>query len=126
MASLYTHQSENVRKTLGLMAGFLILLIALGWIFSQALQSPVILYVAVVLAVVMNIVSYWNSDKIALAMSRARALGEGEELEYRRVVENLAITAGLPTPRLYIMDAPQINAFATGRDKEHAAVAVTT
>ena len=126
MASLYTHQSENVRKTLGLMAGFLILLIALGWIFSQALQSPVILYVAVVLALVMNFVSYWNSDKIALAMSRARALGEGEELEYRRVVENLAITAGLPTPRLYIMDAPQINAFATGRDKEHAAVAVTT
>lgn len=108
------------------MGGFFVLLIVLGWIFGQALQTPEFIYVGVVLAIVMNIVSYWNSDKIALAISRARPVSREEQKELYRAVENLSITAGLPIPRIYVIDAPQINAFATGRDKEHAAVAVTT
>ncbi|HEY9583233.1 MAG TPA: M48 family metallopeptidase [Candidatus Paceibacterota bacterium] len=126
MASLYTHQSENVRKTFILMGGFLIFLIALGWIFSQALASPAILYFAIVLAIVMNLISYWHSDKIALALSGAKVVTREEQRELYRTIENLCITAGLPLPRIYVIDAPQINAFATGRDKEHSAIAVTS
>lgn len=126
MASLYTLETENVRKTFVLMGGFLVFLILLGWIFSQALQSPIILYIAVVLAVVMNVVGYWKSDAIALSLSGAKPVTREEATDLYRVIENLSITAGLPMPRVYLIDAPQINAFATGRDKEHAAVAVTT
>jgi len=126
MVNLYTHQSENVRRTFALMGGFFILLIALGWIFGQALETPEILYVGVVLAIVMNVVGYWHSDKIALALSRAKAVTREEQTELYRAVENLSITAGLPMPAVYVIDAPQINAFATGRNKEHATVAVTT
>ena len=115
-----------MRKTFFLMGGFLVFVVALGWIFAQALQAPEILYVAVVLAVVMNVASYWFSDKVAVTLSRARPVAREEAREYYRVVENLSITAGLPMPKLYIIDAPQINAFATGRSAKHAAVAVTT
>ena len=126
MASLYTHQSENIKKTVFLMGGFLVFVIGLGWLFAQTLQTPQILYVAVILALVMNALSYWHSDKIALALSGARAVTREEQTELYRVVENLCITAGLPLPRIYIIEAQQINAFATGRDAKHAAIAVTT
>ncbi|HEY4518208.1 MAG TPA: zinc metalloprotease HtpX, partial [Candidatus Paceibacterota bacterium] len=105
MVNLYTHQSENVRRTFVLMSGFLVLLIALGWIFGQALQNQAILYVAVVLALVMNVVSYWHSDKIALALSRAKSVTREEQTELYRAVENLSITAGLPTPKVYVISA---------------------
>jgi heat shock protein HtpX len=74
----------------------------------------------------MNIASFWFSDKIALASARAIPADEKEFLELHRIVENLAITAGLPKPRVYIIPDMSPNAFATGRNKEHAAVAVTT
>lgn len=107
------------------MTVFLVLVIALGWVIGYILQSPGVLYFAVLLAVVMNLVAYWNSDKIALAMSGARPVKREQALELFRVIENLSITAGLPMPRVYLIDSPQINAFATGRDPKHAAVAVT-
>lgn len=126
MATLYTQQSKNVRKTWILMASFLILVIAIGYIFAYAYESPIILYIAVGFSILMNIFSYWNSDKIALKMSGAKPADEREFRELHNIVENLAITAGLPKPKVYIIrdDAP--NAFATGRNKEHSAVAVTT
>ena len=74
---------------------------------------------------VMNIIAYWNSASIALAMSGAKPIArQGNEYVYR-MVENLCITAGLPLPKMYIIESPQINAFATGRDPKHAAIAVT-
>ncbi len=108
------------------MASFLILVIALGYIFSYTYDSPGILYGAVFFSIIMNIVSYWNSDKIALSLSGAKAADPVQYLELHRIVENLAITAGLPKPRVYIINDDAPNAFATGRNKEHAAVAVTT
>ncbi len=123
--NLYTHQDENIRKTWILMTGFLVFVIALGWLFSQALESQAILYGGVVLSILMNITSYWYSDKIALAMSRARRVTREDNVRLHRIVENLAITAGLPKPPVYIIPGQQINAFATGRDPQHAAVAVT-
>ncbi len=108
------------------MAVFLGMIIALGFLFSFAYNSPEILYIAVALSVGMNIFAYWKSDSIALAMSGAKPIArEGNEYAYR-MVENLCITAGLPMPRLYIIQSPQINAFATGRNPQHAAIAITT
>ena len=108
------------------MTVFLVLVIFLGWLFSFALQAPEILYIAVALSVAMNFFAYWKSDSIALAISGARPIPrEGHEYVYR-MVENLCITAGLPMPRIYLIYSPQINAFATGRDPKHSAVAVTS
>ena len=125
MTNLYTQKDLNVHKTWLLLGGFLVMIIGFGWLFSYAYNAPEILYFAVFLSLVMNGVSYFYSDKIALAMSGARLITrEGNEYLYR-IVENLCITAGLPTPRIYIMESQQINAFATGRDPKHAAIAVT-
>lgn len=126
MASLYAEQSKNIRKTWLLMSLFFIVIIALGWFLSAYYGSPDLLYFAVVFSIVMNVASYWWSDKIVLAMSGAKPASREEFFDLYTVTENLAITAGLPMPRLYIIrdDAP--NAFATGRNKEHAVVCATT
>ena len=124
--NLYTHQEENVAKTWVLMAVFLGIVVAVGFAASWYFNSSVILYAAIIFALATNIWSYWNSDKIALAMSRAIPADPVEFVELHRVVENLAITAGLPKPRVYIIKDASPNAFATGRDAKHAAVAVTT
>ena len=126
MATLYTEIDHNVRKTWVLMGGFFVLIVALGWFFSYYYGSPSILYFAVVLSIVMNVGSYWYSDKLVLALTRARAIQKDDNPVLWNIVENLSITAGLPMPRLYIVDDPSPNAFATGRNKEHAAVAVTS
>lgn len=126
MASLYTHRDANVRKTWFLMSVFLVVIILLGWLLSYVYDAQEILVIAVVFSLGMNILSYWKSDKIALAVSGAQP-ADGERFkELHRTVENLAITAGLPKPRLYVIRDMVPNAFATGRDEEHAAVAVTT
>lgn len=126
MATLYTHKDSNIRKTWALMGVFLVLIIGLGWFFGYVLNEPIILYVAVFFALVMNIVSYWYSDKIAIALAGAVLADESEYQELYRIVENLSITAGLPMPKVYIINDPAPNAFATGRDPAHAVIAVTT
>jgi heat shock protein HtpX len=126
MATLYTEQSNNTRKTWLLMAVFLAIIVAIGYFVSYYYNNPAILYIAIIFSVVMNITSYWFSDKIALASTGAKEASESEYLELHRILENLSITAGLPKPRLYIINDMAPNAFATGRNKEHSAVAVTT
>ena len=125
MATLYQQKDSNIRKTWFLITIFLVVIIGLGWIFSYAYGTPEILYFAVGLSFLINFVAYWQSDKIALAMSGAKSISREENLYLHRIVENLCITAGLSAPRVYIIDSPQINAFATGRDPKHAAIAVT-
>lgn len=97
-----------------------------GWIFSQIYQDPGILVIAVIFALFMNVLSFWFSDKIVLAMHKAKPVTRENGRELYNIVENLAITAGLPTPKIYIVEERQLNAFATGRDPKHAVVAVTT
>ena len=92
---------------------FLCLVIGLGWAISWYFNSPAILVVAVVVAVVMNIASYWYSDKLVIASARATPASPEQYPVLNRVVENLCITAGLPKPKLYIINDPQPNAFAT-------------
>jgi len=107
------------------MAVFLAIVVAIGYFVSYYYSNPGILYIAIIFSMVMNITSYWFSDKIALASTGAKEASESEYLELHRILENLSITAGLPKPRLYIIDDMAPNAFATGRNKEHSAVAVT-
>jgi heat shock protein HtpX len=125
MATLYTHQSENVSKTWLLMAFMFGLIISIGWFLSYYYNNQGILFIAVIISVVMNVTGYWFSDKIALKLSNAKPAGESEYPELHNIVENLAITAGLPKPKVYIIPDNAPNAFATGRNKDHAAVAVT-
>jgi heat shock protein HtpX len=125
MATLYTHQSSNVQKTWLLMSVFFIIIIALGWFFSYYYNSPIILVVAVAFSIVMNITSYWFSDKLVLSMYKAQPVTNESHPDLYNIVENLAITAGLPMPKVYVIPEMSPNAFATGRNKEHAAVAVT-
>jgi len=126
MANLYQQRSSNVVKTWALMAGFFLIVMAIGWAVSWYYGSPTILYGAVVFALLMNVGSYWFSDKIALSMNGAKPASREEYFDLYTVTENLAITAGLPMPKLYVIQDPAPNAFATGRDEKHAVVAVTT
>lgn len=108
------------------MGVFLLFIIVLGWVFAQIYADPIILYVAVGFSLLMNVGSYWYSDKLVVKMSGAKPAPEEQYREHHRLVENLAITAGLPKPSLYIIEDSVPNAFATGRDEKHAVVAVTT
>ena len=107
------------------MTGFLILIIALGWLFSNIFGDQIILLIAVGFSVLTSISSYWFSDKIVLATAKAKPIEKKDNPELYRLVENLCIVAGLPLPKIYIIEEIQPNAFATGRDARHAVVAVT-
>lgn len=123
--NLYTQAESNIRKTWLYLFFFLLLIIVVGWVISYFLESSVIMYLAVILSIVLNFFAYWYSDKIVLSFSKARPIEKRDSPELYRLVENLCITAGLPLPRIYIIDSPQPNAFATGRDAKHGVVAVT-
>lgn len=124
--NLYQQKTSNIRRTWALILGFLVIVIAVGYAFSWYYGSPVILYVAVFIAVATNFYAYWASDKLVLSMSRARRATREEFFDFYTVTENLAITAGLPKPKLYVIDDSSPNAFATGRDENHAVVCATT
>ena len=126
MATLYTQQDKNIRKTWLLMAVFFTVVMAIGWFLSYYYNDPGILYFAVLFSVFSNVGSYWFSDKIVLKLTRARLASETEFHDLHNIVENLAITAGLPKPRIFVIEDQAPNAFATGRNKERAVVAVTT
>ena len=126
MSNLYNYSAVNQRKTWFLMTGFFIFVILIGYIFSQAMDAPIILPAAVIFSILMSFFSYWYSDKIVLSMSGAKEVNKNNGRELYRLVENLCITAGLPVPRIYIIKDSAPNAFATGRDPQHAAIAVTS
>lgn len=126
MNNLYTHQDSNILKTWVLMIAFFVLVIVLGWFISYYYNNPGILVFAFVIAVLLNVFSYWFSDKIVLALHKAKKVTREEYFDLWNVAENLSITAGLPMPALYIIDDTAPNAFATGRNRKHAVVVVTT
>lgn len=126
MSNLYQNKDSNIARTWGLMFAFFLLVIAIGWGASYYFGDPSILFFAVIFSIVMNITAYWFSDKIALSTSGAKEASEQDYVELHRIVENLSITAGLPKPRVYVIEEKIPNAFATGRNPGHAAIAVTT
>ena len=105
---------------------FLVLISTVGYVFSRVYGNPGILLFAVIFSVITSLISYWYSDKIVIATTGAKPLPKEAAPEVHNIIENLAITAGISKPRLFLVDSPQPNAFATGRDAEHAIVAVTS
>lgn len=126
MQTLYTQQSRNVFRTWLLMLGFLGVIIGLGYMLAGIYGDARILYICVAFSLVMNIGAYWFSDKIVLSIAGAREATRAEYFDLYTSVENLAITAGLPMPRVYVIQDSAPNAFATGRNAKYAVVAVTT
>jgi heat shock protein HtpX len=123
---MYKEIDSNKRKTIIFITVFLIFIIGLGWIFSRALGHFYILVIAVIFSILMSISSYWYSDKLVLAISHAHEIKKQENIDLYHVVENLCITAGLPMPKIYIIEDLSPNAFATGRDPNHAVICVTS
>jgi len=124
-ANLYTLQASNVRRTWLLFIVFFLVVGALGYAISAYYGDPSFLIFAIIFSVVYSFISYYSSASIALSLARAKQIQKSDNPMLWNIVENLCITAGLPMPKLYITPELQINAFATGRDPQHAAVAVT-
>lgn len=123
---IYTEIASNKRKTALLITFFLVLIIGLGYVFAQNLNQPSLLPLAVIISVGLSLTSYFYSDKIVLAMSKAHEIKRADDPDLYRTVENLAIAAGLPTPKVYLINDSALNAFATGRNPQHAVICVTT
>jgi heat shock protein HtpX len=124
---MYEQIARNKRRTFVMLAAFVLLIalvaVALGILFRA---GAAIVPIAIVIAIALAWTSYFYSDKVALAASRAKPADGPEYRRYHNLVEGLIIAAGLPKPRLYVVDDPAPNAFATGRNPKHAALAVTT
>ena len=123
---LYKNKTLNLFKTWLLFSGFLGFVIAIGFVFAQIYQDSSILYFAVIFSVGMALFSYWFSDKMVLAMVKAKPVSRESVPELYNLVEKLVKQAGLPLPKIYIVEESAPNAFATGRNPKHAVVAVTT
>ena len=123
---IYGHKDANIRKTWALLTFFFVIVIGFGYALNIYFDSPAILIAAVVFSIGTSVMSYWFSDRMVLAMANARPIDRRSAPDLYAIVENLAITAGLPVPKIYIINEQAPNAFATGRNPEHAVVAVTT
>jgi heat shock protein HtpX len=124
--TLYNQADKNTRLTWVYITGFLVFVIGVGYVFAGAMNNSAILYGCVIFSILMSFSSYWWSDKIVLAMSSAKPVTHESGREIYHLVENLCITAGLPVPKIYIIEDTAPNAFATGRDPEHAVICLTT
>ena len=118
---------SNKRRSLALVAGFMVLVALVGAAIGLVVGNSVLFtFIALVLSGAVAFASYWKADKIALRMSRARPASAVEYQRLHNLVDGLCIAAGLPKPGVYVIEDPAPNAFATGRNPEHAAIAVTT
>ncbi|HLD26008.1 MAG TPA: M48 family metalloprotease [Candidatus Andersenbacteria bacterium] len=127
MPNLHQQIAANKRKSFGLIFIVLALVIGAVALYSYAVRGDFVLpVIAAVLALPSSLIGYYTGDKIALLTNRARELPDAAAPDLHNVVENLAITAGVPKPKIYLIQSPALNAFATGRDPEHASIAVTT
>ena len=124
--NLYEERSSNIRRTWVLILGFLIVVIGIGYFMSWYYGNSLILYIAIAVAFFTNFYAYWASDKLVLSMSRARPATREEFFDLYTITENLSITAGIPVPKIYVIEDAAPNAFATGRDEKHAVVCATT
>lgn len=124
--NIYDQIGTNKWKTSFYISIFLVFIIGIGYLFAWIYNSPGILFIAVIIAVVQALASYFWGDTIALSLTHAKPVKKSDNPELYRVVENLAITAGIPAPKIYIISDDSPNAFATGRDPKHSSIAVTS
>lgn len=118
--------NKNKRESWILIFSFLVVISALGWVFAQVYQNDAILYLAVIFSMGSALFSYYFADSITLAVSKAQEVDRTTNQQLYNVVENLCIAAGIPTPKIYIIQDSAPNAFATGRDPKHAVICYTT
>ena len=124
---MYDQVAQNKRRSALLIAGFVVLVVAVLQALNYLIGGgPAFGIFALVFAGGSAGLSYWKSDAIALAVSRARPASGEEYGRLHNIVEGLCIAGGLPKPRIYVVEDPSPNAFATGRNPKHAAIAVTT
>lgn len=123
---MYSAIAGNKRRTILIMALFVLFVGVLGWLFAGYTGNTAITPYVLIAAGVYALISYFTGSRLALAVSGAKPITKRENPRLYRIVENLAITDGLPTPQIYIMNDPAPNAFATGRDPAHSSVAVTS
>lgn len=123
---MYSSIASNKRKTVIIMAVFFLVVAGLGWLIGYMYGSPSLSYAVILGALTYTLIMYFSGSRLSLAVSGAREIKKSDNPAYWRIVENLAITEGLPMPKVYIMDDPAPNAFATGRKPENSAVCVTT
>lgn len=124
---IYSQISSNRRKTILLVAFFILFIVLIGWVIGQYSRDPyTAVGIALVIALFQTLISYYAGDKMAIWTSGARLASKEEATKLHRIIENLAIADGLPKPKIYLIPDAAINAFATGRDPQHASVAVTT
>ncbi|MEK7570043.1 MAG: M48 family metallopeptidase [Patescibacteria group bacterium] len=123
----YTQIASNKRRSIILVAVFIIIIVGLAYVFSKAYEAgPGAVGLAILFSIGMTLVGYYSGDKVALWTAGAVEITKEQNPYLVRMVENLSITAGLPMPRVHVMQDEMINAFATGRDPKHASIAVTT
>lgn len=124
---MYSNIAANKRKTVIIMAVFMAFVAGLVWLFKMYVGgSTGVFYGGLIGAAIYTLITYYAGSKMALAMNGAHEIKKRDNPRLWRMVENLAITDGMPMPRVYIIDDPAPNAFATGRDPRHAVVATTT
>jgi len=124
---MYSQIAANKRKTVFVMLVFVSFVALISWIFALYLGGrPTIFYGVVAGSVVYALITYFAGARMALAVNGAREIQKSDNPRLWRIIENLSITDGLPMPKVYIMDDPAPNAFATGRDPNHSAVCATT
>jgi heat shock protein HtpX len=123
---IYRNQSNNVFKTWIFLIIFSLLIGLVGFLFASYFQNPIFFYLGSFVSIAMSIWSYWNSGNMVLSMAHARPLEAGENMELQRMVERLASAASIPVPKIYIVEDPSPNAFATGRNPENGVIAFTT
>jgi heat shock protein HtpX len=117
---------KNTRRSIFLIAGFVLVVLAMGWLFGYLFDGGFIgVPIAAVIATLMTWLSYRSGDKIVLAVSRAREVTHDQEPRLHNIVDGLCIAAGIPKPKVYVVEDAAPNAFATGRDPAHASIAVT-
>ena len=123
---MYKQIAENKRKTVFIILGFVLMIGAIAAAFAAVYRDPMIAVWTILVSVVYALIQYYFASSIAMAMTGAREIIKKDNPRLYNIVENLSITAGLPMPKVYIIDDKAPNAFATGRDPQHASVAATT
>lgn len=123
---MYSAIAKNKRNTIFIIALFLLIIGGLGYLASVIYNNTTIVVMTIVIAMLYALIQYFAASGLALSISGAVQIEKADNPRLYRIVENLAITTGMPMPKVYIIDDPAPNAFATGRDPEHAVVAATT
>ena len=127
IVNFYESSQKNVEKTILLIVGFIVFMIFFGYLMGNVVgDSNTLVFLAFIFSLISSFISYYYSDSIVLALSKAKVATKQEYFDYYTVVENISIGTGMPMPKLYVIEDSAMNAFATGRDKTHSSIVATT